>query len=514
MNRFCFFAYVFFASSFLIAQNDLDAIRYSRLGVNGTSRFTAMGGAFGALGADLSCAGYNPGGLALFTKGEVSFGGGLKFVKNDGTINGKTSGVSDASFVFNNFGFMLAWPSQVDKDSRHVVGFTNMQVQNFYDRTLTSSYTTNSIAKDMLNLAVQKLEPPNLTSGYEFMGYQTYVLDTVVRQGKTQFFSFVDIKRNVLQTREVVTSGRINDLNISYAYSYKDKYYIGASLGLPRVTFTSTTTHTEVDDKDSMTVTITSAPGASVTTYTTTYNEEPSFIYTDKLGFNSLTYVEYFNTTGRGLNLKIGGVARLNDNVRIGMYFHSPTVFNLEDKYYNSMTSTFDYDKKNPYEYKDPADGGYFKYKIITPSRFGLNTGFIIGKRAAIGLDYELVNYKNAQLSSTTVSDFAGVNAVIKNKYSYASNIRAGVEFNVKPVFLRAGYNMQGSPFGKVFSGSFVRNTFSLGFGFRSKNHMFFDFVWYKTYSSEDYYMFNTIPQKSVLAYSNTQLAATIGIKF
>lgn len=497
-----------------MAQNDLDAIRYSRLGVNGTSRFTAMGGAFGALGADLSCAGYNPGGLALFTKGEVSFGGGLKFVKNDGTINGKTSGVSDASFVFNNFGFMLAWPSQVDKDSRHVVGFTNMQVQNFYDRTRTSSYTTNSIVKDMLNLAQKKKDIDELGS-YENMGYQVFVIDSNLIQGQIKFITFVDLKRNVLQTRDIVTSGRTNDINFSYAYSYKDKYYIGASLGLPRVKFTSTTTHSESDDKDSMKVVLTSAPGATPTTYSNTYHDPPPHgFYPDKLGFNSLTYVEYFNTSGKGVNLKLGGVARINDNFRLGMYFHSPTVFTLEDTYYNTMSATFDYDKKNVLEYKDPADGGYFKYKIITPSRLGLNTGFIIGKLAAIGLDYELVNYKNAQLSSTTVSDFAGVNAVIKNKYSYASNIRAGIEFNVKPVLLRAGYNMQGSPFGNAFSGSFVRNTFSLGFGFRSKNHLFFDFAWYKTFSSEDYYMFNTIPQKSVLAYRNSQLAATIGIKF
>ena len=125
-----------------------------------------------------------------------------------------------------------------------------------------------------------------------------------------------------------------------------------------------------------------------------------------------------------------------------------------------------------------------------------------------------MVNYKTAYLSSATPTDFAGVNSIIKNKYSFSSNVRAGVEFNVKPVMIRAGYNMQGSPFGNSFTGSFVRQTVSLGVGFRSKNNVFYDFVWYKNFTGENYYMFTTINQKSQINYSSSMLAATIGIKF
>ncbi|MGZ3898820.1 MAG: hypothetical protein ACXVNQ_00780, partial [Bacteroidia bacterium] len=214
MKRFSFLLPLFLASTCIFSQNDLDAIRYSRGGVNGTSRFKAMGGAFGALGADLSCGAYNPAGLALFKKGEASFGGGLKFVNNQATINGKSSSLADASFVFNNFGIALSWPSQTDPDSRHVLAFNNVQQQNFYDKVRMSSYTTNSIAKDMLNGAMLKQDASQLGS-YENMGYQVYIVDTVIRNGKTIFFSPVDIKRNVLQTRDIVTSGKQNDINLS-----------------------------------------------------------------------------------------------------------------------------------------------------------------------------------------------------------------------------------------------------------------------------------------------------------
>jgi hypothetical protein len=495
----------------LIAQNDLDAIRYSRSGINGTSRFTAMGGAFGALGADLSCAAYNPAGLGIYKKGEAGFSGGLKFTTNQGLINGNYSTVRDANFVFNNIGVSFALPSPTDPQSRHVFAFTNTQLQNFSNKSTLSNYTnSNSIAKDMLNIASTK-NVKDLNSSYEGLGYNVYILDTF--QGK--FFSFVDLKRTVSQTRNIVTAGKQNELNFSYAYSYKDKFYIGASIGIPKISYTSTTSHSESDNKDSMRVTQTTATSTnSPATYSNTYIDGLPGIYPDKLGFNSLTYTEYFSTSGSGVNLKIGAIARVTDYFRIGMHYHTPSLYTLKDVYYNSIQATYDKNKTDALTDKDPPNGGYYNYKIITPAKVGLSTAFIINKKCAIGLEYEIVNYKTAQLSSGNVSDFAGVNAVIRNKYSYGSNVRAGVEFNLKPVMLRGGYNMQGSPFGNSFEGKFVRQTVSLGVGFRTKNNVSFDFVWYKTFSSENYYMFTTINQQSTINYNSSMLAATVGIKF
>lgn len=491
------------------SQNDLDAIRYSRYGVNGTSRFVSMGGAFGALGADLSCAAYNPAGLGLYRKGEITFSGGLRTTNNEGTINSRSNNITSAGFVFNNFGILGGWEAKNDKESRNIISFTNSQTQSFLNKTRMSSYTNSgSILKDMQNLA--NASNGNLNSFYEGMAYQTYLLDNDTATGL--YNSLVDTKRTVLQTRDVVTSGKVNELNFSYAYAYKDEFYLGVSLGLPRLEYTSTTTHVEADDKDSMRIGYTSS-----NTYTTSYiGGLPNLHsdYYDLHGFNSLSYTEYFKTKGSGVNLKIGGIARINDNFRLGLYYHTPTIYTLKDEYYNSMSASFDKNISSPKKIKDPENGGYFNYTIITPSRLSLNTAVIINKVTAIGIDYEMVNYKTASLSSDDVGDFAGVNAVIKRKYSQGHNVRIGTEFNMKPVMLRLGYNMQGSPFGNAFTGSFVRNSFSVGAGFRTKNNIYFDFVWIKTVSNEDYYFFNTIEQKANIKYNATNVSATVGIKF
>ncbi len=496
-----------FCSFFLRAQNDVDAIRYSRNGVGGSARFVALGGAMNAMGADLSCAAYNPAGLALFRKGELSFSGGLKITNNKGNLYNKSTVLGDAGFNFNNFGITVAFKDKKDPDSRHVLGFSNTQVQNFNTSVRITGYTnSNSIANDMLNLARESGNVNSLNYGYEGLGYNTFLLDTV----DNQFFSFVDLKRSVKQTRDIVTSGRVNDINISYAYSYKDKFYFGASIGLPQLNYISTTTHFESDDKDSMRVKVDAASN-----YTTTYIDDLPAIYRDKLGFNSLTYTEYFKTTGSGVNLKLGGIYRASDFLRIGMYYHTSTFYELTDAYYNSLSVSFDANKNEPESDKYPgANGGTFSYRVVTPQRLSFNSAFIFKKLAVVGLEYELVDYRQAQLRSDNISDFIGVNSSITNKYSIGNNLKLGGEFNVKPMIVRAGYTMLGSPFGAAFVGNFVRNTFSLGAGFRTENNFYFDVVWAKTFSTENYYLFTTADTKAKLNYNTTSLAATVGIKF
>lgn len=491
-----------------VAQNDVDAIRYSRPGVGGSSRFLSMGGAFGAIGADLSCAAYNPAGLAVFRKGEISFSGGLRFTNNTGNIYKSSTSVTDAKFVFNNFGIGFAWDSQNDPESRHSISFTNSQLQNFSNSTRMSGFTNNSsIAKDMLTLANEDGTVDNLNGSYEWMGFDALVLDTV--NGK--FISLVDTKRTVSQTRDIVTTGKMNELNFSYAYSYKDKYYIGASLGLPRVEYESSTTHTERDDRDSMQVMFGS--GGQTDTYVDGLPALNSY-YRSVLGFNSLTYTEYFKTVGSGVNLKIGGIARVSDQLRIGAYFHTPTLYNMTDTYYNELDVTFDSVPSKVYPSKYPEDGGYFKYRLITPARIGVNAAYLIKKMAVIGVDYEYINYKSAQLSSDNIGDFNFVNNTIKSKYKGGHTVRIGAELNIKPVMIRAGYNFQGSPLNNTSGGTFVRHTISAGLGLRGSGRWYVDIVIARSMTSEDYFLFTTMNTKARLDFNSTTLGATVGLKF
>jgi len=56
----------------IFAQNVDDALRYSQLFYTGTARFMSMGGAFTALGGDMSTLSQNPAGLGVFRSSEIS----------------------------------------------------------------------------------------------------------------------------------------------------------------------------------------------------------------------------------------------------------------------------------------------------------------------------------------------------------------------------------------------------------------------------------------------------------
>jgi hypothetical protein len=103
---------------------------------------------------------------------------------------------------------------------------------------------------------------------------------------------------------------------------------------------------------------------------------------------------------------------------------------------------------------------------------------------------------------------------VIRAKYSAASNLRVGAEVNLKPVFVRLGYAMYGSPFGNTFTGGFVRNYYTGGIGFRNENWTF-DFALVKQIYNEDYYMYNPkYVDKTNVNFSGTTFVATVGCKF
>ena len=58
--------------AFSYGQDITDAVRFSNDNVQGSARFKAMSGAFGALGGDLSAVSINPAGSAFFNNSYAS----------------------------------------------------------------------------------------------------------------------------------------------------------------------------------------------------------------------------------------------------------------------------------------------------------------------------------------------------------------------------------------------------------------------------------------------------------
>ncbi|MBQ5404587.1 MAG: hypothetical protein IIU11_09520, partial [Bacteroidales bacterium] len=108
MKKSIFLASLTLLSSAVFAQDEYDAIRFSQTYQQGTARSTAMGGAFGALGGDISCLSSNPAGISIYKRGELTFTPQFVNVNSESTIDGYNNSDNKFSFKLANFGFVSA----------------------------------------------------------------------------------------------------------------------------------------------------------------------------------------------------------------------------------------------------------------------------------------------------------------------------------------------------------------------------------------------------------------------
>lgn len=480
----------------LSSQNDIDAIRYSQNFFGGSSRNKSMAGSFGALGADGSCMAINPAGIGLFKKGEMNVSFGLKFNSVEANHNGTSTKDFKASVPFNGLTLVGAWDSNENIENHHALGLSCNQVAN-YNSIISINGVSNhkSIMQDILATAATNTVK-NLDASYAGLAFETYLLDTI----NSKYYSFVNTKYNVAQSKTIETSGRNNEWCFNYAYGYKDKLYIGATIGISSILYKYSSVYTERDTKDSI------RKG--------NYDYSVRYYPTQKVGgFNSLEYKESFLTNGTGTNLKLGIIYRVLKFMRLGFSFNSPTIYNLTDTYVYNMNAT--YDEGGNISSQNPPDlGGKFNYKVKTPLKLTGSLALLYKKIGAINIDYDFINYKQASLQNSGASVFSIVNQSIRQKYSQTSNLRVGAEINIKPMFIRIGYAMYGSPFGETFHGNFVNSFYTGGIGFR-KNKNYLDISFSTRFSKENYYMYNpNYVDKTILTNYGTNIDITIGSKF
>ena len=135
----------------IFSQDLEDALRYSVGETQGTARFKAMAGAFGALGGDISGVSINPAGSAIFSTSNGSFSASTKSNILDisyGGSSNKNSSVNldlhqiGAAFVFENYKKNSPWKKFVlsifyerlkDYDNEFSIeGTTNNSISSYF----------------------------------------------------------------------------------------------------------------------------------------------------------------------------------------------------------------------------------------------------------------------------------------------------------------------------------------------------------------------------------------------
>jgi hypothetical protein len=300
--------------------------------------------------------------------------------------------------------------------------------------------------------------------GPEGSAFDTWVIDTITgsggRQFATAFSNYGDnppSKYGQTVRRLISNEGSIGEHDFSVGGNYSNKFFFGATLAVSKLRYTGHYEHLE-----------------------SVNSALPSQL-------QDFTYTDHFEDKGTGYSLKIGAIFKPVDALRIGLAFHTPTWYKIDEYYYNDMTSHFTDGTK----YESSNSPSRYNYALATPFRVLTGIGVQIQKIALLSADYEFVDYSSARFSETGDDyDFSEKNMAIKNSLKSASNLRLGAEFRLNKLYLRTGYGYYGKAFKSGEDNSNLDySSLSLGAGFREQNFSI-DFAYTNFRYSQEYFLY------------------------
>jgi hypothetical protein len=476
-------AVVFGHSIKVFAQNEDDALRYSRLQYGGTARTIGLGGSFGALGADFSSLSTNPAGIGLYRRSEITFTPQVFFRNTSSGYLGNNSEDSRYAFNFQNFGLVFNGQTRhAKKDTKGWKSFSfgigMNRIADFNTRTIASGRNGSGSFLDSFTASAQGKETEQFDRFTTQMAYQTYLINPINDSlNPNQYFSVMPAGINKQQTKSTSSTGGINETAISFGGNYNNFLFWGATIGVSRIRYNHVSDFEERDIDDSVAV-------------------------------DNFVYAEEISTRGSGTNLKVGIIVMPMDWFRIGAAVHTPTFYQLSETFDYSMSSSFD--DGNNYSF---ADNGSFDYNLRTPFRASGSLAIIIGKMGLVTGDVEFVDYRDASLRAVNYS-FLNENAATATKYGAATNFRAGTEWKIDRFSLRGGYAYMASPFSNKAWES-ATQTYSIGAGYRDED-FFIDLAYYQSSMNRKIYLydgdFNSNQVSEKLTWGG--VVATLGFKF
>ena len=387
--------------------------------VIGTARFVGMGGAMGALGADMSVIGWNPAGIGLFRKNDVSITFGGLWNKSKINEEGRGTGTFDqAGFVttlktasdvcpYVNFAFNYQKKKNfnrnfyADSDTHYPILISQMDQ---LAEIATAGYDTN------WNLAGLAVDNDALSSWQD-------------AEGKTHYYNKYYCSSNHYIHH---SEGSLRAFDFNVSTNINDRAFLGITLG--------------VDNLD----------------YSSWYNYYEACEYDDAEG--KTQYGNYGigrdkHTTGYGFNFKIGGIVRpfADNSFRIGVAIESPTWYKLKSR---ELMDICYYEGENwALIQRSPEVNSDIDYNLRTPWKFRASVGSTVGTMFAWDVDYEFANYSDMTQRYPRYNSFGGFVDEAMNDHmglmlKGVHTVRAGMEFRpTSPLAFRLGYNFSSAAY-------------------------------------------------------------------
>ncbi|WP_040282549.1 OmpP1/FadL family transporter [Psychroserpens damuponensis] len=486
----------------IMAQDISDALRYSQDEIQGTARFRALSGAFGALGGDMSAVSINPAGSAVFTRSHASLSLSRLNINNDiSFFNGRNSS-SESKIDLNQAGAAFVFES-TDNSSpwkKFVLSVAYDKTANYDDQWRASGTNTNSIDNYFLAYAqglrldqISAFNGESYTQAYSeigsiygfgnqqaFLGYESYILEPVNNTDDNVLYTSNIASGTFNQNYDYIATGYNGKFSFNAATQYKDKLYLGVNLNTHFINYERSTFLNESNSND----------GSLVT----------------NVGFeNNLL------TTGNGFSFQLGAILKLTNELRAGFTYNSPTWYSITEET-NQSISTLASDSEGPFNTLiSPNIVNIFPdYNLQSPGKITGSLAYVFGEQGLISFDYSRRDHSNTKFKPTSDAYFASQNNIMNSILKVANTYRVGGEYKIKQVSLRGGYRFEESPYkDDSFYGDLTGFSLGLGYNFgNTKLDLTYDHA-QRTVNNELYSV--GLTDAATLDTNNSNITLTLG---
>jgi hypothetical protein len=474
MKKIILYIAVSAISTAAMAQGTVEVLRFSQVYHSGTARFSAMGGAFTALGSDPSALAYNPGGLGVYRRSEFAFTPHLLGAYNTASMDNSPFTDSKFKFGLSNMAGIFAFDISGSSLKYLNFGFSYNKSNHYSDASMVRGMsrlygnTGNNTMSDYFAQIANGVNkyPDDLTrnDGEAYLGWNGGAIDFDTAGGRNEYVAPYKSDEQIQNEQRSFSSGMMGEYDFSIGGNISDIFYFGMTIGVVSIRYEENRTLSE-------------------TSNTTGRND----------------YTQKFNMDGSGFNFKFGFIltpfvnADFATGLRIGAAWHTPTFLEMTDSYYASMT----WKHSNGSSMADLPDNE-FRYLIETPFRYMLGLAYVFPGdklRGIISADYEYVDYSSARMREHRdyINDgISGINDVVAADFRDASNIRVGGELGYKHYSFRAGYSYYGNAYQSTVRKNSAVNMFSLGIGIRYFRNSYIDFAYTRAMQNDKGYLFHT----------------------
>lgn len=450
--------------SSIYAQDLSDALRYSQDEIQGTARFRALSGAFGALGGDMSAVSLNPASSAVFSRSHASITGFNMDTENVSNYFGSSTPIDDSNFDLSQAGAAFVFASNSNSPWRKFSLAVAYERTNNHDdewfaagtNTTNDPDFSNSIASYFYDFAdgrrldeISALPGESLADAYRdiggaygfgnqqaFLGFESFILepDDIDNDANTLYSSNIS-PGNFQHDYSYLATGYNGKVSFNVAAQYEDNLYLGVNLNSHFIDYSRSTLLIENNNNAGSTV-------------------------------NFVEFENGLTTRGNGFSFQIGGIMKLSKEFRVGVTYDSPTWYTIEEETSQYLAT----DGANGFLEINPlVINVYPEYKLQTPSKLTGSLAYVFGKQGLISFDYSRKDYSKTEFRPESDTFYQDLNNTISNTLTEAATYRIGGEYKHEQFSFRGGYRFEESPYADGVTVGDL-NGFSLGLGYNFGN--------------------------------------------